>query len=67
MYFSLAKAEEDIGNIKEASENLIIGNKLKKLIKYNREEVNLLKDIKNSVKTTLKVCPEVTKTMSYLS
>ena len=47
VYFSLAKAEEDIGNIKEASENLIIGNKLKKLIKYNnREEVNLLKDIK---------------------
>ena len=48
VYFSLAKAEEDVGNIKEASENFIMGNKLKKkLIKYNsKEEVNLLKDIK---------------------
>ena len=44
LYFSLAKAEEDIGNIKEAAENLIMGNKLKrKLIKYNiNDETNQL-------------------------
>ncbi len=48
LYFSLAKAEEDIGNIKKCSEMLIKGNKLKrKNIKYNlSEELNLLKDIK---------------------
>ena len=48
IYFSLAKAEEDIGNIKESSQNLILGNRLKKhFLKYNiKEEVNLFKDIK---------------------
>ncbi len=48
IYFSLAKANEDIGNIKETAENLITGNKLKrKLLKYNiDDEINLLKDIK---------------------
>ena len=48
IYFSLAKAEEDIGNIKEAARNLIKGNKLKKeILNYNiSNEINLLKDIK---------------------
>ena len=48
IYFSLAKAEEDIGNIKEAAKNLNIGKKLKKqLLEYNiQDEINLLKDIK---------------------
>ena len=48
IYFSLAKAEEDIGNIKEACQNLIMGNKLKKqLIKYDlNEEINLMRNIK---------------------
>ena len=48
IYFSLAKAEEDIGNIKEASLNLINGNKLKKkILNYDiRSELNLFKDIK---------------------
>ena len=48
IFFSLAKAEEDIGNIKEASKNLINGNKLKKkIINYDiRNELNLFKDIK---------------------
>ena len=47
IYFSLAKAEEDIGNIKQASQNLIQGNKLKKkIINYDiRKEINLFKDI----------------------
>ena len=48
LYFSLAKAEEDLGNINFASENLIRGNNLKKkLINYNvSNELNLLKKIK---------------------
>ncbi len=48
IYFSLAKAEEDMGNIKEAAQNLILGNKLKKkFIKYNiKNEIDLFKDIK---------------------
>jgi len=48
LYFSLAKAEEDLDNIKEASNYLIQGNALKKkLINYNiAEEISLLKDIK---------------------
>ncbi|MDC1154897.1 tetratricopeptide repeat protein [Candidatus Pelagibacter sp.] len=52
IYFCLAKAEEDLGNIKESSQYLIAGNKLKKeLVKYNiTEEINLLKDIKNNFK-----------------
>ena len=51
IYFSLAKAEEDIGNIKEASKNLINGNKLKKkIINYDiRNELNLFKDIKKNL------------------
>ena len=46
--FSLAKAEEDLGDIKTATEYLIEGNKLKKeLLNYNiSSEINLLKDIK---------------------
>ena len=53
--FSLAKAEEDIGNIKAASEYLIEGNKIKKsLTKYEiNSEINLFNDIKkkfNSIK-----------------
>ena len=49
LYFSLAKAEEDIGNIKEASDYLIKGNNLKKkLINYNlSDEISLFKDIKD--------------------
>ncbi len=48
VYFSLAKAEEDIGNFKEASINMINGNKLKKkFLNYDvRTELNLFKDIK---------------------
>ncbi len=48
IYFSLAKAEEDIGNIKEASLNLINGNKLKKkILNYDvRNELSLFSDIK---------------------
>ena len=30
LYFAIAKADEDLGNIKEASENIILGNNLKK-------------------------------------
>ena len=47
LYFSLAKAEEDIGNFKEAASYLIEGNKLKKkLINYKiSTEINLLKNI----------------------
>ncbi len=45
--FSLAKAEEDIGNIEAASEYLIEGNKTKKsLIDYEvNSEINLINDI----------------------
>tara|TARA_Y100000591_G_scaffold330797_1_gene362840 strand:+ start:853 stop:2406 length:1554 start_codon:yes stop_codon:yes gene_type:complete len=52
VYFSLAKAEEDLGNIKEATNYLIKGNKIKKeLINYNvSNEINLLKDIENKFK-----------------
>jgi len=52
IYFSLAKAEEDLGNIKEASENLIIGNKLKKRsLNYDiRNEIRLFDDIKKKFK-----------------
>ncbi len=48
IYFSLAKAEEDIGNIENASEYLIYGNKLKKkLTQYDvKKETNLFNDIK---------------------
>ena len=50
--FSLAKAEEDIGNIKKACDYLIKGNKLKKkLMNYNvAEEINLFDDIKRLFK-----------------
>ncbi len=48
LYFALAKAEEDIGNIKESVKFLIEGNKIKKdLINYKvNSELNLLKQIK---------------------
>lgn len=47
--FSLAKAEEDLGNIKEASKYLIKGNHIKKkLINYDiTSELDLFKNIKN--------------------
>ena len=46
--FSLAKAEEDLGNIDHASKYLIEGNKIKKeLINYNvRKDIDLINDIK---------------------
>lgn len=46
--FSLAKAEEDLGNIDEASKYLIEANKIKKeLTNYNiKNEIDLLNDIK---------------------
>lgn len=49
IYFSLAKAEEDLGNIVSASNYLIKANALKKkIINYNvTKEVNLLTNIKN--------------------
>lgn len=48
LLFSLAKAEEDIGNIQEAANLLIEGNSLKKkLLNYKvTNEINLLKEIK---------------------
>ena len=48
VYFALSKAEEDIGNIKKASENLIIGNKLKKKsVNYKiSQDTNLFNNIK---------------------
>ncbi len=50
LLFALAKAEEDMGNIKESTKYLLEGNKLKKnLINYNvNSELNLLKEIKQS-------------------
>ena len=50
LFFSLAKAEEDIGNIKKASDYLLEGNKIrKKLVNYNVEsELNLLMNIKKN-------------------
>ena len=50
LYFSLAKAEEDIGNIKKASEYLIQGNKLRqKLLNYNvSDEIKLLENIREN-------------------
>ena len=49
LYFSLAKAEEDLNNIKESSENLIKGNHLKKkVLNYNLSiDISLLKEIKD--------------------
>mgnify|MGYP001281582808 CR=1 FL=1 len=46
--FSIAKAEEDLNNIKDASHYLIEGNKIKKKItNYNvTDEIKLLEDIK---------------------
>ncbi len=48
LYFSLAKAEEDIGNIEKASNYLINGNKLRKeLANYKlSSDINTLKSIK---------------------
>ena len=47
LYFALAKAEEDFGNIAEASDYIIKGNKLKKkIINYKLStELNLCKNI----------------------
>ncbi len=52
--FALAKAEEDIGNIKAASEYLIEGNRIKKnLIGYEvNSEISLINDIKIKFKQT---------------
>ena len=46
--FSLAKAEEDLGNIDEASKYLIEANKIKKeLTNYNiKNEIDLINNIK---------------------
>jgi len=48
--FSLAKAEEDMGNIKESAEFLLEGNKIKKnLLNYKvKTEINLLNEIKEN-------------------
>ena len=48
LYFAISKAEEDMNNIKEATENLIEGNKLKKSIStYDLKiDFNLFDDIK---------------------
>ena len=48
LYFALAKAEEDIGNIVESAKFLVKGNKIKKeLINYKvNSELNLLNQIK---------------------
>ncbi len=50
--FSLAKAEEDLGNIEQSVKFLLQGNQLKKeLIKYNvNKEINLLNNIKEKFK-----------------
>ncbi len=64
IYFSLAKAEEDIGNIKEAAQNLILGNKLKKkFLKYDiKNEINLFKEIKSKFsKSNIKISPNNNK------
>ena len=48
LYFALAKADEDLGDIKEASENLVIANNLKK--KYTNyiieRDLELFEDLK---------------------
>ena len=48
LFFAISKAEEDLNNIKEASENLILGNKLKKkLLNYDvTKDLILLDNIK---------------------
>ncbi len=48
VYFALSKAEEDMGDIKKASENLIIGNRLKKKsVNYKiSQDINLFNNIK---------------------
>ncbi len=50
LYFSLAKAEEDIGNIEKAANYLIKGNKLKKeLLNYNvSDEIELLNNTRKN-------------------
>ena len=50
--FSLAKAEEDMGNLEEASKLLIEGNSLKKkIINYNiNDEINIFETIKEEFK-----------------
>ena len=48
LYFSIAKAEEDLGNFQKSSEFLIKGNKLRKdITKYDvSKEIKLLENIK---------------------
>ena len=52
LYFSLAKAEEDFGDIEKATKNLLAGNLLKKKeLNYNVTiETNLLENIKKEFK-----------------
>ena len=52
LYFSLAKAEEDLENIEQCVNYLIKGNRLKKeLIKYDvYKEINLIKEIESEFK-----------------
>jgi tetratricopeptide (TPR) repeat protein len=52
VYFSLAKAEEDLGNLEEASKMLIEGNNLKKkIINYNiNDEINIIETVKKEFK-----------------
>lgn len=52
VFFSLAKAEEDMGNIEEASKLLLEGNNLKKkIINYNiNEEIKIFNIIKKEFK-----------------
>ena len=54
LYFSLAKAEEDLKNIEQCANYLIKGNRLKKeLIKYDvSKEINLIKEIESVFKNT---------------
>lgn len=61
LHFAVAKAEEDLGNIEEATKNLIQGNKLKKKISnYDiRKDINLFKNIKEIFSTIkIKVNPK---------
>ena len=52
LYFAIAKADEDLGNIKEASENIILGNNLKKkIINYDiKKDLELFEVIKEIFK-----------------
>ena len=54
LYFALSKAEEDLGNFKEATFNMIKGNELKKKsINYSiNNEIYLFEDIKDAFKNS---------------